>query len=182
MFYVGMSRAREENTAHVVTGPPDPAGLSRAEREAFAREGLAQASELLARGDAEAARAVPLVAPEPEGMRDRAPWESVVAEVMHHDDPAEAALEQIKHGLFAQAKTFLQDHTISTLDRDEFFRLCSERAGMIDVPWCGRPECEEIVKEATSASTRNLREPARAERCVPCGEPARYQAYFAQAY
>jgi conjugative relaxase-like TrwC/TraI family protein len=96
MFYVGMSRAREENTAHVVTGPPDPAGLSRAEREAFAREGLAQASELLARGDAEAARAVPLVAPEPEGMRDRAPWESVVAEVMHHDDPAGAALEQIK--------------------------------------------------------------------------------------
>ncbi len=53
---------------------------------------------------------------------------------------------------------------------------------MIDVPWCGRPACEEAVKDATKASTRNLREPAVAERCVPCGEPARYQAYFAQAY
>ena len=96
MFYVGMSRAREENTAHVVTGPPDPAGPSRAEREAFARKGLAQASELLARGDAQAARAVPLVAPEPAGMRDRAPWESVLAEIMRNDDPATSALEQIK--------------------------------------------------------------------------------------
>jgi prolyl-tRNA synthetase len=91
-------------------------------------------------------------------------------------------LEQIQHALFAQAEKFLLDHTIATLDRDEFFRLCRERAGMIDVPWCGSPECEASVKEATGATTRNLREPARAERCVPCGEPARYQAYFAQSY
>ena len=96
MFYVGMSRAREANTAHVVTGPPDPAGPTRAQREAFARKGMAQAAELLARGDAEGARAVPLVAPEPAGMRDRAPWESVLAEVMRTDDTAGAALEQIK--------------------------------------------------------------------------------------
>ena len=110
-----------------------------------------------------------------EGQKQQVPLDQVVAFVP-------TVLEQIQHGLFAQAKTFLQDHTIATLDRDEFFRLCSERAGMIDVPWCGRPACEELVKEATSASTRNLRQPARAERCVPCGEPAHYQAYFAQAY
>ncbi|GAC1581114.1 MAG: hypothetical protein NVS3B7_16050 [Candidatus Elarobacter sp.] len=91
-------------------------------------------------------------------------------------------LEQIQRNLFAQAKTFMQDHTIATLDREEFFGLLKERAGMIDVPWCGRPACESAVKEQTSATTRNLREPARAERCVPCGEPARYQAYFAQSY
>ena len=96
MFYVGTSRAREENTAHVVTGPPDPADLSRAEREAFARKGLDRASELLARGDVEAARAVPLVPPEPDGMRDREAWESVLAEVMRRGDPAGSALEQIR--------------------------------------------------------------------------------------
>jgi prolyl-tRNA synthetase len=91
-------------------------------------------------------------------------------------------LEQIQHNLYAQAKTFLTDHTIATLDRDEFYRLLAERAGMIDIPWCGRPECEAAVKEATGATTRNLRQPARAERCVACGEPAHYQAYFAQSY
>ena len=91
-------------------------------------------------------------------------------------------LEQIQHRLYAQAKTFLQDHTFATLDRDEFLRLLKERAGMVDVPWCGRAECEAAVKDATSAATRNLRRPARAEFCVPCGEPAVWQAYFAQSY
>jgi prolyl-tRNA synthetase len=110
-----------------------------------------------------------------EGQKQQVPLDQVVGFIP-------TVLEQIQHNLFAQAKTFLSDHTIATLDRDEFFRLLSERAGMIDVPWCGRPECEAAVKEATSATTRNLREPARAERCVPCGEPARFQAYFAQSY
>jgi prolyl-tRNA synthetase len=110
-----------------------------------------------------------------EGQKQQVPLGEVVAFIP-------TMLEQIQHNLFAQAKTFVQDHTIATLDRDEFMRLLEERAGMVDVPWCGRPECEAAVKEATRATTRNLREPARAATCVPCGEPARYQAYFAQSY
>src|ERR1700694_1602746 len=110
-----------------------------------------------------------------EGQKQQVPLDEVVAFIP-------TVLGHMQHGMFAQAKTFLQDHTIATLDRDEFFRLLKDRAGMIDVPWCGRPECEAAVKEATGGSTRNIREPARAERCVPCGEPARYQAYFAQSY
>ena len=110
-----------------------------------------------------------------EGQKQQVPLDEVVAFIP-------TVLEQIQHNLFAQAKTFLQDNTVATLDRDELFRLLEARAGMIDVPWCGRPECEAAVKDATRATTRNLREPARAETCVPCGEPARYQAYFAQSY
>ena len=110
-----------------------------------------------------------------EGQKQQVPLERIVEFIP-------LVLEQIQHGMFAQAKTFLQDHTLATLERDEFMTWCSERAGMIDVPWCGRPECEAAVKDATGATTRNLREPAQAEHCVPCGEPARYQAYFAQSY
>jgi prolyl-tRNA synthetase len=110
-----------------------------------------------------------------DGQKQQVPLDQVVAFVPD-------VLEQIQHNLFAQAKTFLQDHTIATLDREEFLRLLRERAGMVDVPWCGSAACEAWVKAETSASTRNLREPARAATCVPCGEPARYQAYFAQAY
>jgi prolyl-tRNA synthetase len=110
-----------------------------------------------------------------EGQKQAVPLAEVVGFIP-------TVLEQIQHNMFAQAKTFLQDHTIATLDRDEFVRLLAERAGMVDVPWCGRRECEAAVKEETGGTTRNIREPARAERCVPCGEPARYQAYFAQSY
>ena len=96
MLYVGMTRGREENTAHVVTGPPDPAGTTRAEREAFARQALERAGDLLRQGDRAAALAVPRIPPEPDGMRDRAPWEAVLAAAMARDDPELTALEQVK--------------------------------------------------------------------------------------
>ena len=96
MLYVGMTRGREENTAHVVTGPPDPAGMTRAEREAFARQAIERAGDLLRQGDRAAALAVPRTPPEPDGMRDRAPWEAVLAGAMAKDNPELTALEQVK--------------------------------------------------------------------------------------
>ena len=96
MLYVGLTRGRQENIALVVTGPADPAGPDRAEREAFARQALEQAGELLRRGDKTGARAVPRTAPEPDGMRDRAPWEAVLAAIMARNDPELTALEHMK--------------------------------------------------------------------------------------
>jgi conjugative relaxase-like TrwC/TraI family protein len=96
MLYVGMTRGREENSAHVVTGPPDPAGMTRAEREAFARRAIKRAGALLRQGETAAALAVPRIAPEPDGIRARAPWEAVLATAMTRDDPELTALEQVK--------------------------------------------------------------------------------------
>src|SRR5207253_8686193 len=87
---------REETPAHVVTGPPDPAGMTRAEREAFARQAIERAGDLLRQGDRAAALAVPRTPPEPDGMRDRAPWEAVLAGAMAKDNPELTALEHIK--------------------------------------------------------------------------------------
>ncbi len=47
-LYVGLTRGREKNTVHVVTGAPDPAQPTRAEREAYAGAGLRRAHELRA--------------------------------------------------------------------------------------------------------------------------------------
>jgi prolyl-tRNA synthetase len=91
-------------------------------------------------------------------------------------------LDEIQASLFAQAKTFLESHTLRPGDAGEFYSLLRERAGMIEIPWCGRAECEAHVKAETSAATRNVRLPAQGARCIACGEPAKVQAYFAQAY
>jgi conjugative relaxase-like TrwC/TraI family protein len=96
MLYVGLTRGRLENIAFVVTGPADPAGTTRAEREAFADEAIRQAGELLRQGDKAGALAVPRTPADPDGMRDRAPWEAVLAAVMAKDDPELTALEHIK--------------------------------------------------------------------------------------
>ena len=92
-------------------------------------------------------------------------------------------LEDIQSSLYRQAKAFLEERTITTADRDEFFELCRSRAGMIDIAWCERPECEAEIKRETAATTRIIRERGEGDvRCTACGEPAKARAYFAQSY
>ncbi len=92
-------------------------------------------------------------------------------------------MERIQHNLYAQAKAFLEGHTLAVTERAEFVERCKSRAGMIEIPWCGLPACEAAVKAETSATTRNTRPLAGGETtCVACGEPATVRAYFAQSY
>ncbi len=92
-------------------------------------------------------------------------------------------LEDIQRSLYAQAKAFLEEHTLVATQRDEFLELCKNRAGMVDIAWCERAECEASVKTLTAATTRIVRPLDRTGLlCVACGEPARARAYFAQSY
>ena len=94
-FYVGMSRAREKNRLYVVTGPPEPGAMSRREREAFTRERVPRRPALLERGEVEGALGIDLAPPETAPARPRAPWEAVVAQVLHKDEPLGTAIEQM---------------------------------------------------------------------------------------
>ncbi len=120
--------------------------------------------------------------------RDRAkgdPDQKQVVPVSDLPQRLRALLEEIQRSLYEQAKAFLESHTFRVSDRTEFFEKCRERAGMIDIPWCNRIECELHVKAETGATTRNTRplEPGDANAvCVACGEPAKVRAYFAQSY
>ena len=98
LLYVGMTRGREKNTIHVVTGPPDPAGRPAPSGRPTPATPIREAAALLrARGPRPAAMAVSV---DPAGtgraMRQRAPWEAVLAQVMHQDDPERTALEQMQ--------------------------------------------------------------------------------------
>ena len=111
-----------------------------------------------------------------DGAKIAVPFEGLHAAITEQ-------LEAVHAALYDQARAFLESHTLRTSDRAEFFRLCKERAGMVDLPWCGRSACEAHVKAETSATTRNtrpLQEPGA--RCVACGEAAVVNAYFAQSY
>jgi len=98
-------------------------------------------------------------------------------------DRLRVLLEDIQASLYQQAKTFLERHTFAPSDREEFFELCRRRAGMVDIPWCERAECEARIKQMTTATTRVLH-PLDEEHatCTACGEPAKVRAYFAQSY
>lgn len=92
-------------------------------------------------------------------------------------------LDDIHATLFREAGEFLEKHTYAVTDRERFFQLCCDRAGMVDIAWCALASCEATVKAQTGATTRNLRAlQAPGSRCVACGEPATTNAYFAQSY
>src|SRR5205823_5306567 len=118
LLYTGMTRGREKNTAHVVTGAPDPAQPTRAEQEAFTDAALRRRAGLRQAGDAEAAKAVPLVMPDRPSDRQMAPWEAILAQALQQDEPERTALEEM------QAAQDLATHTGHLLQLSEaYWRL-----------------------------------------------------------
>ena len=96
LVYTGATRGREKNTIHVVTGAPDPAQPSRAEREAYTDAAIKQAAELRRTGDVAGARAVRLQMPDRPSDRQLAPWEAVLAQALQQDEPERTALEEMQ--------------------------------------------------------------------------------------
>jgi prolyl-tRNA synthetase len=117
--------------------------------------------------------------------RDRAKGDPQQKETVSLDELAarvRVLLDDIQRSLFEQARAFLHEHTFRVEDRTEFLEKCASRAGMIDIAWCARRDCEEQVKAKTTATTRNTRPLDTPGVCVACGEPATVRAYFAQSY
>jgi conjugative relaxase-like TrwC/TraI family protein len=145
-LYVGSTRGREKNTLHVVTGAPDPAQPTRAEREAYGREAVRKAHELRLAGDREAAGAVQLRIPDRPSDRQMAPWEAVLAQAMQRANPEGTALEAM------QAAQDYATHTGHLLELTEaFWRL--------DVV----PKIDEMVRQRITPAEyqRYRRDPER---------------------
>ena len=96
LVYTGATRGREKNTFHVVTGPPDPAQPTRAERDAYATEQLRKAAALRKAGRPDLARDVPLRMPDRPSDLQLAPWEATLAQALQQDEPERTALEVIQ--------------------------------------------------------------------------------------
>ena len=144
--YVGATRAREKNTIHVVTGPPDPAQPTRAEREAYAAAQLRRAAALRKAGRPDLAREVPLRMPDRPSDLQLAPWEAVLAQALQQDQPERTALEVIQS---AQDFTTHGGHVFQL--RQAFWHL--------DVV----PKIDEMVRQRIPAAEyeRYMKDPER---------------------
>ena len=96
LVYTGSTRGREKNTIHVVTGPPDPAQPTRAERDAYAAAQIRQRAALREAGRPDLAREIPLRMPDRPSDLQLAPWEAVLAQALQQDEPERTALEEIQ--------------------------------------------------------------------------------------
>jgi prolyl-tRNA synthetase len=97
----------------------------------------------------------------------------------------EALLDDIQNSLFAKSKKFLDDHVHDAADFEHFKKTLEEHKGFVRMSWCDRRECEDEIKEKTTATVRIIpfehAKPTQA-KCAHCGNPAKTMAYFAKSY
>lgn len=100
------------------------------------------------------------------------------------EDTMETLLDDIQKSMFQQALDFRAQNTRFCDDYIEFQRIIAEEKGFIKANWCGRPDCEERIKDQTKATIRciSLESEKHEGKCICCGREAEELVYFARAY
>ena len=92
------------------------------------------------------------------------------------------SLNDIQDNLYKIADEFKVSRTKDVFNMQELEEQVN--VGYARAMWCGSRECEDLIKDKTSATTRNIPFDAEAigDKCVCCGKDADTVIYFAKAY
>ena len=93
-------------------------------------------------------------------------------------------LDDIQKNMLETARKHRDAHTYSATTYDEFVDTINNKPGFVKAMWCGDVECENKIKEDTTATSRCM--PFAQEKisdvCVCCGRPAKALVYWGKAY
>jgi prolyl-tRNA synthetase len=92
------------------------------------------------------------------------------------------ALDAIQKALYERALNFRNANTADPANYQEFQSAVEK--GFANAFWCGSPQCEQSIKEATKATLRciPLEQPEGKGVCIYCGQPTNERGVFAKAY
>ncbi|MBU5467549.1 proline--tRNA ligase [Virgibacillus sp. MSJ-26] len=95
-----------------------------------------------------------------------------------------ALLNEIQKGLYDKAAAHRAEKTSVTTTLDEFKQKLDEKGGFIKAMWCGELQCEEKIREETSATSRCIpfEQEEVSDKCVCCGKDAKEMVVWARAY
>lgn len=93
-------------------------------------------------------------------------------------------LEDIQKNMLERARAHRDSHIYSADTYDEFKETIANKPGFIKAHWCENRECEDKIKEDTSATARCIPfEDGNSEgKCICCGKPAKKLVYWGKAY
>lgn len=93
-------------------------------------------------------------------------------------------LDTMQREMLERARAHRDAHISVALDYDEFKKTVSDKPGFIKAMWCGRRECEDRIKEETTATSRCMpfEQEQLSDVCVCCGRPAKAMVYWGKAY
>ncbi len=93
-------------------------------------------------------------------------------------------LENIQSNMYHLAKNYLLTNTRNATRLDELLSMLDSSGGFVACSWCGKRECEDLVKEKTTADIRII--PFNTKRnissCIACGKEGTTEVYFGRAY
>ncbi len=92
-------------------------------------------------------------------------------------------LDKIHNDMFADATKILEDRTVD-VNTYEDFKLELEKGRLVKAPICDNPECEEKIKEETSADVRVITDDANDSnsKCIKCSNQSVIRPLFARGY
>ena len=93
-------------------------------------------------------------------------------------------LDDIQKNMLETARKHRDAHTYSATNYEEFVDAINNKPGFVKAMWCGNVECENKIKDDTTATSRCM--PFEQEKisdvCVCCGKPAKALVYWGKAY
>ena len=100
------------------------------------------------------------------------------------EDKITEILAAMQKDMLERARNHRDSHTYSAVTYDEFKEIIAGKPGFIKAHWCENRECEDKIKEDTSATARCIPfEDGNSEGvCVCCGKPAKKLVYWGKAY
>jgi prolyl-tRNA synthetase len=93
-------------------------------------------------------------------------------------------LQKIQSNLLDGAKKNLQTNTRTAASLVELLSILDAIGGFVACSWCGKRECEDLVKEKTTADIRILpfNPKNNVSTCIACGNQGTIEVYFGRAY
>ena len=93
-------------------------------------------------------------------------------------------LDKIQAQMLEAAKQNREEKASSAVTYEEFKQIVEEKGGFVKAMWCGDEECENKIKEDTTATSRCIpfEQEELSDKCVCCGKPAKKMVYWGKAY
>jgi prolyl-tRNA synthetase len=93
-------------------------------------------------------------------------------------------LESIQSNMFDNAKTLLQRSTRYAKTLEELQTVLDSTGGFVTCSWCGKRDCEDLIKEKTTADIRIVpfNPKNNISSCIGCGNQETIEVYFGRAY
>ena len=93
-------------------------------------------------------------------------------------------LQKIQLNLLDSAKKHLRTNTRTAASLVELLSVLDATGGFVACSWCGKRECEDLVKEKTTADIRILpfNPKNNVSTCIACGNQDTIEVYFGRAY